>query len=68
MTPLWSTMAKEFCLSHTHAENLLSIFIIKFVEQVVGSTVLIPWVTFISLQHDDKSLNDTMKMLIITVQ
>lgn len=59
---------KEFCLSHTRAENSLCIFAIKFVEQVAGSTVLTPWGTFISLQHDDKPLNDTTKMLIIMAQ
>lgn len=61
-------MTKEFRLSHTHAKNSLSIFAIKVVKQAVGSTVLTPLVTFISLQHDDKSLSDTTKMLIIIVQ
>ena len=42
MTSLENMMTKEFCLSHTHVENSLCIFAIKFVEQVAGSTALTP--------------------------
>lgn len=68
MGSLYSMIHHVFCLSHAHAENSLSIFTIEFVEQSCwlhsGDTTVI----FISLQHDEKSVNDTMKMLIIMVK
>lgn len=42
MTNLQSMMTEEFCLPHARAEKSLSIFTIKLVERVVGSTVLTP--------------------------